>query len=1393
MKQNLFENIQDSFLQKWQDIADLIASIIKVPAALIMKTDEDEIEVFTSSSNKGNPYKVGDKENLQGLYCETVIKSQKKLHISNALKDKNWDKNPDIKLGMIAYLGFPINFPDQTPFGTLCVLDKKERQFNAEHEKLLLQFKKVIEIDLALFFSLELNPNSNKNEIIKKLLNSNNQYQIINEEYLAINEELKQLNSTLLETKQKAEENELKFQSIFENSSVGIAVISLDFKIINVNTAYCNMLGYSEKELIGKSIEDITHPETANENHKLQAQLKNGEISSFQLEKTFIHKNGQSVYGLLNACVIKNIYDKPIYFLGSVQDITEKKIAERALIKSERELKKVQEITHIGSWYLDIETNNVTWTEELYKMYHLNPSLPPPPYNEHIKLFTKESWDILSNSLENTRRTGIPYELELQTTKNDGSKGWIWVRGEAVKNQKGETFALWGVAQDITERKNVEIQLKESEERFKALHNASFGGITIHDKGVIIECNQGLSEITGFSLDELIGMNGLLLIAPESRDMVMNNILTGYEKPYEAIGIRKNGDLYPIRLEARNIPYKGKMVRTVEFRDITESKEAEKKLRKNEEMLLNSQSLAHICAYSTNLNLDEFGKSTWICSPEFYKIFGIDQSYPHTLDGWIGFIHPDYCEEMVAYHKYVVKEKLSFNKEYKIIRINDGKERWVRGTGELVYDDKGNPIRMHGAIQDITEYKNIENELKEKSVFLSTIMETSPVGIVTTDKMGIITYANNRAEQILGLEKNDITSKTYNEPSWNNTDINGNPLPNNKLPFYIVKETLNTVFNIQHGITWTNGNIVILSINASPIIDNEGSFNGMIASIEDITELKQAEKHLIESEERFQRMLALIPDMISIQDPEMNIIYSNWNGFGQIEKSKQQLGSKCYKTYRNFNKPCPDCKAIKVIKSKKPFQEEAKLPNNVWVDLRVIPVLDKNGEVELFVEWVRDITQQKNTEQELIIAKEKAEDSESNLIIKNQEYESINEEYESINEELTQTNEELLIAKEKAEENNRLKTAFLQNMSHEIRTPMNAICGFSDFLSNSDLSAEKRKSFISIIQNSSNQLLSIVTDILTISALETKQEKINIEKVCINNIIVDLLAIFKQQSINQNISLYAKQQLDDKQSEIYTDKTKITQILSNLITNALKFTHEGFVEFGYELISDASTSEKTKTVMQFYVKDTGIGIKPEYHEKIFERFRQANKSTNKLYGGTGLGLAISKGFVEMLDGKIWVNSDKDKGSTFYFTIPYNPIYINGITTTPSKQDKKTYTLLIAEDEELNYLYLEELFNGLDCELIHTKDGQETIDICKTNKKIDLILMDIKMPIMNGYEAAKIIKEIKPHLPIIAQSAYALEHEIERYSKFFDDYLTKPINKTNLKEKISKYLDIYCDK
>lgn len=379
--------------------------------------------------------------------------------------------------------------------------------------------------------------------------------------------------------------------------------------------------------------------------------------------------------------------------------------------------------------------------------------------------------------------------------------------------------------------------------------------------------------------------------------------------------------------------------------------------------------------------------------------------------------------------------------------------------------------------------------------------------------------------------------------------------------------------------------------------------------------------------------------------------------------------------------------------------------------------------------------------------------------------------------------EELKIARQKAEESDHLKTAFLHNISHEIRTPMNAIIGFSEFLQNPNIAHERRIKFTDVIIQSSNQLLSIINDIVNIATIEAGQVKLDLKEVSLNGTLQLLYQQFKLKSIDQNISLECIAPLSDSESIIIADGTKLIEILSNLIGNAFKFTSKGHVNFGYVV---------RENILEFFVQDTGIGIPKEMHNEIFNRFRQVESSMTRRYGGSGLGLSISKAYVELMGGCIWLTSEPDKGSTFFFNIPYNKAKKeNGQVGTGnfiSNKDSISKTILIAEDDEANFFLLEEIFSKFNFKLIRAYNGVEAFNHCKHNLTIDLVLMDMKMPVMDGFEATKKIKEIRPKLPIIAQTAYSNNSDIARaLSCGCSDTITKPIVKEILINKINELI------
>ena len=378
--------------------------------------------------------------------------------------------------------------------------------------------------------------------------------------------------------------------------------------------------------------------------------------------------------------------------------------------------------------------------------------------------------------------------------------------------------------------------------------------------------------------------------------------------------------------------------------------------------------------------------------------------------------------------------------------------------------------------------------------------------------------------------------------------------------------------------------------------------------------------------------------------------------------------------------------------------------------------------------------------------------------------------------------EALVKAKEKAEESDRLKSAFLANMSHEIRTPMNSIIGFSEMLDMPDIEDENRNKFIEIIKINSYRLLSLIDDMIDVSKIEAGLIEIHETKTNVNKLFSDIYDSFRFSANKKNLNLVLDTGLKNELSTISVDSTKLNQIITNLINNALKFTHKGEIKFGYKLKSD---------MLEYFVSDTGIGINEEHQKNIFERFRQVEVTATKKYEGTGLGLAISKALVEKMGGKIWVVSKPGFGSIFYFTLPYKPEAATDIIKEPelSKEvDLKGKTILIAEDEHSNYLFIKEVLKNSGVKLIHVENGKDAVDICLKNREISLVLMDIKMPVMNGYEATEEIKKIRPDLPVLAQTAYAMfDEEKKAFDSGCDDYITKPINKEVLITKIKKLL------
>jgi PAS domain S-box-containing protein len=561
------------------------------------------------------------------------------------------------------------------------------------------------------------------------------------------------------------------------------------------------------------------------------------------------------------------------------------------------------------------------------------------------------------------------------------------------------------------------------------------------------------------------------------------------------------------------------------------------------------------------------------------------------------------------------------------------------------------------------------------------------------------------------------------------------------------------------------------------------------ANLEVKQEEIETQRDSIENQNKELEKLSIVAsetdNAITVSDADGNFEWVNdglYRLFGYtLEERKKEHGRNIFEASTN-----PNIKEIlnNVRKNKKSviYASTVKTANGKILNLQttLTPILDDKGEIQKLIFIDTDISELKKAEKEILQKNEE-------IISQKEELENHRNHLENLVKERTH---DLEIAKAKAEESDKLKSAFLANMSHEIRTPMNAIVGFTGLLNDQDLIETDKQELISHIVHNSDTLLHLIDDIIDIAKIEAGQLNINKKDCYINIILNELLETFtekKKLHKKDNIELRFNPGVEDSNFIIFTDNIRIQQILLNLIDNALKFTEKGYIEFGYNL----EKGTKNPSII-FYVKDTGIGLSKDQQSLIFSRFTKLENDKKKLYRGAGLGLAICKNIVHLLEGKIWIDSEINKGSTFYFSIPYIELSEKKEVIKEQKKQEKKYnwsgkTILIAEDEESNFRYLEIILMQTNINIIYAKNGVEAFDKFQKNN-IDLILMDIKMPEMDGLEATRRIRKLDKDILIIAQTAFAMEND-EKMSlqAGCNDYISKPIRKLKLIELINKYL------
>jgi two-component system, sensor histidine kinase and response regulator len=704
----------------------------------------------------------------------------------------------------------------------------------------------------------------------------------------------------------------------------------------------------------------------------------------------------------------------------------------------------------------------------------------------------------------------------------------------------------------------------------------------------------------------------------------------------------------------------------------------------------------------------------------------------------------DYAQQCSQEDLKVIEQKRTINFQTK--RDNE----WFSTVKSPLFGPKGEILGTTGFERNITDNIETLNSLRKERDLLQALMENIPDTIYFKDVKSRFIRINKAKALEIGID-NPYDAISKSDFDFYDKDKATSNLKDEEL----ILTTGVPLISKEEKFSKATGEEKWISTTKSPIKDDKGNIVGLVGISRDISSQKKIIQKLNEERDFLQVLMDYIPYTIYFKDLECRFTKINKAQAKLIgvENPEDAIGKSDFDFFTEQHAKSAYEDEKRIMSTGIPLIEKVELlkdakGNNRWVTATKTPVKDIYGKITGLVGISVDITEKR-------IAEDKLRES-----------------------------------KERAEESDRLKTAFLANMSHEIRTPMNGIIGFSNLMRNSELTEEERGDFLNHIISCGNTLLNLIDDIIDISKIEAGQIKIRIAESNINAILEELFDSFKASRLKEgkeHIKLVRKVGLTSAESVTLTDPFRLRQIVSNLIGNAFKFTLEGFIEFGYTL-------EATDNLL-FYVKDTGVGIPKDKQQLIFERFGQVLDSNFYInQKGTGLGLAISSNLVKLLGGKMWVVSELGKGSTFYFTLPYNHIenQTNSEELVNSSDDKITLyagkTVLIAEDEEINYLFFKQIFKLTNASLIWAKNGIEAIEAVKNNPDVSIVLMDCKMPQMDGYTATIEIKKLNPHLPVIAQTAFAMADEEEKsFQAGCDGYISKPIRVKELFKVLDKYL------
>ncbi len=1058
------------------------------------------------------------------------------------------------------------------------------------------------------------------------------------------------------------------------------------------------------------------------------------------------------------------------YLLGTNVDITELKQAELELQATKQKLESIFGEMEDVVWsmsYPALETLFVTPSVEQLYGYPIQEWMAKGS-TLYQRVIHPEDRELISQMFERLEKNHKVEQSYRVITAGRITK-WVNSKIRVIKDQNGSPIRLDGQVEDITDRKQSEFALQESEKKFRGLFENLIDEVHLwkiikNKSGKIsgwqlVDVNPSALKSWDKSINDVIGKTANEIFGADAHDQFMPIVEEIFKthKPYHWENYFAPTDQY---LYMESIPFGDYFIST--GKDITEQKKIQNEKETSNARLSIAKEAAQIGIWEFFL---EDQKLIW--DDKMFDLFNVSKStFSGTYEAWRSIVHPDDLERSEQELQNAITSGQSFNSEFRII-WQDKSIHHIKGMAESVRDTNGKPYKMIGVNYDITEQKEAQNEIERSNARLSIATQSAHIGIWEFIIEEDILIWEDETLKLFGLTRESFSG---NYEGWKSTvhpdDVDE---AEQKIREAIANKT---ILNMEFRTIWPDRTIRYIGAFGKTILDNSGKVIKLVGTNYDVTDRVQKEIELIQAKEKAEksennlkaserRLLAIIdtePECVKLVAPNGKLLEMNTVGLNMLEASSveeiNQIGLMSFilpshqDEFRQFHES-----VIRGESGMLQFEVAGLKGTKRWLESHAKPLILENDSVPVLLAVTRDVTMRVQMEQEL-----------------------------------KKQNEELIEAKEKAEESDRLKTAFLANMSHEIRTPMNGILGFANLLQKQDITPQKEKEYLALIQQSGTRMLNIINDIISISKIESGEISITLSSTNINEKLEFIKSFFEPEASAKGIQIVVTSLLPAQNAVIITDKEKVYGTLTNLVKNAIKFTSAGTIELG-------SREKPEQAELEFFVKDMGIGIPHDQLDFIFERFRQVNESTTRDYEGAGLGLAISKAQVEKLGGKMWVESEVGKGSSFYFTIPCQRdvpgTQLQAAEPGSSKnreQSHKGIKIVLAEDDFISATFLKAVLNINGNEILHATTGTEVVEIMRNNPDTDVVLMDLSMPELNGYEATSQIRQFNKTAVIIVQSGYTFEENIKQALEAgCTDYIAKPVDENVLLRMIEKHV------